>query len=77
MITFGVDDRHDYTCPARYVSDADCEYEPGCEETLGEVWCERCTEPSERVVESSTGSHALCHEHALTLEWMLTSPSWK
>lgn len=42
-------------------------------ETPAEVWCEKCPEPSDRVVETSTGKHALCTEHASMLEFQINS----
>jgi hypothetical protein len=45
--------------------------------TLSEVWCAKCDQPS--VVERRQGDEtvAFCKEHDLDAQWKANSPSWR
>ena len=40
---------------------------------LAEVWCEKDANPADHVVETSTGKHFLCTQHASLLEFAINS----
>lgn len=56
-------------CPVRVGGD----HEITCEAVLAEVWCERCDQPTDRVVTTSSGDHPLCIAHAAMLEFQIGS----
>lgn len=67
-------------CESGWTGDR-CTFELGHEgehsnERPAEVWCDRCDQPSERVIETSAGSRTLCYDHAAELDYKLHSNAW-
>ncbi len=62
------------------------EHLPSCTDVVGgdcdcgpmpaEVWCEQCPGEAHYVVSTTTGDHALCRDHALTLQWKIGNTGW-